>query len=339
MIRELLPSMLAAVDSGRSVALCRLVETRGSTPQKAGAAMLVFADGSQAGTLGGGCVEAEVKRKALDAINTRRAAIETFQLNSDYGWDDGLICGGRMKVLIDPLAHADSVEYCQRLSERILNGEGVIEAISLEAPAAISFDAAHEPIAMMGEPSPALQAARDQLPDLTARPSPSAAGGVAFLPSLPREMLVIVGAGHVGQAVAKLAVDLDFRVTVIDDRAEFVTTERFPHAEARITGTFKEVLPNVSITPDTFCLIVTRGHNHDEEALFHLVDRGARYVGMIGSKRKIRLIFDDLLSEGVRPEALAKVHAPVGLAIGSQTVAEIAISIAAQLIQERNNRV
>jgi xanthine dehydrogenase accessory factor len=97
-----------------------------------------------------------------------------------------------------------------------------------------------------------------------------------------------------------------------------------------------DVLPALEITPNTYCLIVTRGHNHDEEALFHLVNRGARYVGMIGSKRKIKLIFDDLLNEGVAAEALDRVYAPVGLDIGSQTVMEIAVSIAAELVAHRN---
>ena len=164
----------------------------------------------------------------------------------------------------------------------------------------------------------------------------SAAYGIAILPVLPRCRLVIVGGGHVGQAVARLAADLDFIVWVIDDRAEYVSEERFPQAERRVAGSIGEVLPNLEITADTYCLIVTRGHNHDEEALYHLVNRGACYVGMIGSKRKIRLIFDDLLAEGVPAEALAKVHAPVGLDIGSQTVPEIAISIVAELVAHRN---
>jgi xanthine dehydrogenase accessory factor len=133
-----------------------------------------------------------------------------------------------------------------------------------------------------------------------------------------------------------LAADLDFDVWVVDDREQYVTPERFPTAERRISGTFSEVLKSIDVTPSTYCLIVTRGHNHDEEALYHLVDRGARYVGMIGSRRKIKLIFDDLLNEGVAPELLQQVHAPVGLDIGSQTVAEIAVSIAAQLVAHRN---
>src|SRR5438105_13796866 len=105
-MRDLLSSLTAALEAGRDCVYCSLVETRGSTPQKAGAAMLVFADGSQAGTLGGGCVEAEVKRQALSALAAGAESIKSFQLDDDYGWDDGLICGGRMQVLIDPLTES-----------------------------------------------------------------------------------------------------------------------------------------------------------------------------------------------------------------------------------------
>ncbi len=174
------------------------------------------------------------------------------------------------------------------------------------------------------------------LQPLAERPRPYTRRGVAYLPLLPRCRLVIVGGGHVGQAVGQLAAGLDFDVWVVDDRAEFVSEDRFPMAQRRIAGAMSEVLPQLEITPNTYCLIVTRGHNHDEEALYHLAGRGARYVGMIGSKRKIKLIFDDLLSEGVSPEVLREVYAPVGLDIGSQTVMEIAVSIAAELVAHRN---
>ena len=122
----------------------------------------------------------------------------------------------------------------------------------------------------------------------------------------------------------------------IDDRPEFVTEERFPRAERRIGGPVERVLPELEITSDTYCLIVTRGHNHDQEALFHLADRGARYVGLIGSRRKIKLIFENLSAEGIPSEALAKVYAPLGIDIGSQTVPEIAVSICAELVAHRN---
>jgi xanthine dehydrogenase accessory factor len=159
-------------------------------------------------------------------------------------------------------------------------------------------------------------------------------------PRLDSDHLVAWGvyqaaAAH-GLAVAELAAELDFDVWVVDDRAEIVSSERFPKAQRRIAGTIAEVLPNLEITPDTYCLIGTRGHSHDEEALYHLAERGARYVGLIGSRRKIRMIFEDLLREGIAREPLARVHAPLGFDIGSQTVPEIAVSIVAELIAVRN---
>jgi xanthine dehydrogenase accessory factor len=179
---------------------------------------------------------------------------------------------------------------------------------------------------------------RDHLRPLHSRPRPYAARGVGFLPLHPRCRLLIVGGGHVGQAVASLAADLEFDVWVMDDRAEYVSQERFPRSARRIAGGIGEVLPNLEITPDTYCLIVTRGHSHDEEALYHLADRGARYVGLIGSRRKIKMIFDDLLAEGVSADALSRVFAPLGIDIGSQTVPEIAVSICAELVSHRNLR-
>jgi len=345
-MQDLLRQLIESVAARRTLSYCRLVETRGSTPQKAGATMLVFADGSQAGTLGGGCVEAEVKRRALEVLTEGRAQIATFQLDSDYGWDDGLICGGRMQVLIEPLRDADSVVYFRRLLELVESGNGAAEVIvfdaeksGLAAPSSYLFDAEQRLASncrgqlTAGKPP---ERVCECLMPVTARPQASAASGIAYLPSLPRCRLLIVGAGHIGQAVGNLAPDLDFDVWVVDDRADYISPERFPRAERRIAGPIDRVLRELSIDANTYCLIVTRGHNHDEQALDHLIDRGARYVGMIGSKRKIKLIFDDLLDEGVSAESLARVYAPLGIDIGSQTVPEIAISILAELVSHRN---
>lgn len=308
--------------------------------------MLVFADGSQAGTLGGGCVEAEVKRQALAILAEGRAAVVRFQLDDDYGWDDGLICGGRMQVLIDPLAGPEEREYYAQLRQCTQHGDGVTEAIVFDGPrngqsagACFLLDMEKNLLAalraqLVSDAAPAniLHALRP----LADRPRPYAHMGVAFLPLLERCRLVVVGGGHVGRAVAHMASELDFDVWVVDDRPDIVSEARFPRAERRIDGPMGEVLPALEITPNTYCLIVTRGHHHDEEALYHLIDRGARYVGMIGSKRKIKLIFDDLLAEGISADSLSRVYAPVGLDIGSQTVPEIAVSIAAELVAHRN---
>jgi xanthine dehydrogenase accessory factor len=142
----------------------------------------------------------------------------------------------------------------------------------------------------------------------------------------------------VGQAVARLATEVDFRIWVLDDREKYASPERFPSADRLTVGdigsTLRELVPELS--HNTYALILTRGHNHDEEALYHLAGSACGYVGMIGSRRKVRLIFDDLAAKHVQPEALNRVRAPVGFDIGSQTVPEIAVSIVAELIARRN---
>jgi xanthine dehydrogenase accessory factor len=344
-MRELLAELERVIGAGLPCALCTVVATRGSTPQKAGAAMLVYADGTQAGTLGGGCVEAEVKRRALHALASDAGgpAVHTFLLDEDYGWDDGLICGGRMTVLAEPLG-PPAAAYHRRRRELLDAGNGFTEVVALPvntaglpAGARYLFDATGQAAGALGGP-PVPAEVTDRLVPVVERPKPAVRDGLAFLPTPPRVTLLIVGGGHVGQAVARLAAEVDFDVWVVDDRETFASAERFPQAQRRIVGDVGMTLSalKAEVTPSTYCLIVTRGHNHDEEALYHLATTPAGYVGMIGSKRKVRLIFDDLLAKGVPAEALAKVHAPIGLPIGSQTVPEIAVSVVAELIATRN---
>jgi xanthine dehydrogenase accessory factor len=145
-----------------------------------------------------------------------------------------------------------------------------------------------------------------------------------------------VGAGHVGQAVAALAAQADFDICVIDDRKQYANEQRFPAAQRILVGPIETILSSLEVTPNTYGLIVTRGHGHDQEALHHLAPTTASYVGLIGSRRKIKLILESLREAGVAQSALQRVSAPVGLDIGSQTVPEIAISIVAELIARRN---
>jgi xanthine dehydrogenase accessory factor len=353
-MRDLLAELNRLLAQGRECVYCAVVETRGSTPQKAGAAMLVFPDGGQRGTLGGGCVEAEVKQRALAVLGGGRPEVLTFNLDDDYGWDDGLICGGRMTILADPLVRpaangqgpAPSVaDYFRRFEELLGQGQGCTEAVVLAPPAPAVpvgnrylFDAEGRLAAQVGAGPVPAEVTRS-LPPVIRRPRPSVQHGIAYLPVWPRITLLIVGGGHVGQSVARLAAEVDFDVWVLDDRERYANRERFPTARRLLVGDIGPTLQELArrdITPNTFCLIVTRGHNHDEEALYHLARAPAGYVGMIGSKRKIRLIYEDLTARGVPAEALERVHAPLGFAIGSQTVPEIAVSIVAELIACRN---
>ncbi|MCS6978118.1 MAG: XdhC family protein [Gemmatales bacterium] len=349
-MREILVELMRLIENGIGCVLCVLVETRGSTPQKAGAAMLVLADGSQRGTLGGGCVEAEVKQKSLRLLDATRPELLVFHLDDTYGWDDGLICGGRMSILATPFP-GGTVEpmlraFYRRYRDAAQAGTGCTEAIVFQTQphaclpigSRFLFDGNRSLLAAWPVAEAPVSVTSAVIP-LEERPRPYVRQGVAFLPLLPRIRLLIVGAGHVGQAVAHLASQADFDVWVLDDRAAYANAERFPEAQRLIVGDIGRELQRLredGIDPMTYALIVTRGHRHDEEALYHLAESRAGYVGMIGSRRKIRLIFDDLVARGIRRESLARVYAPLGVPIGSQTVPEIAVSIVAELIAHRN---
>jgi xanthine dehydrogenase accessory factor len=249
--------LAAAADAlrrGESVALVTVVRAQGSTPQRAGAKMLVYGDGRTIGTIGGGCYENDAFGKAREAISSGRQALVHYELNDDFAQENGLICGGRMDVHIDPLA-----------------------------------------------------------------PSPR---------------LYIVGAGHVGCHLARVAAEAGFRIHVIDDREKFANPERFPGAEIAVEP-IPEWLERAEIPSSAYVVVVTRGHQHDLDAMRALAPRDLRYLGLIGSRAKVARISDALLAEGMPSDALQRVHAPIGLEIGAVTPAEIAISILAELIAVR----
>jgi xanthine dehydrogenase accessory factor len=344
-MRELIRSLVQALELERECLYCQVVETKGSTPQKAGAGMIVHDDGGQEGTLGGGCVEGEVKQKALGLIGSPGSELHTYILDHDYAWADGLICGGKMVILASCLRGAGAAAYFRAYLELIERGKGLTEMVVTDPERAgpgagplgarFLFDDQGQPVASwpMAEAPPVLRA---MVEPVSSRPRPSSRGGVSVLPTLPRVRLVIAGAGHVGQAVADLAARVDFDVWVLDDRAQYANRERFPRAAAIRVGPFEETIPGVPLDDHAFALIVTRGHGHDQEALGLLAATGAGYVGLIGSKRKIKLIFEALREAGMDDASLARVAAPVGLEIGSESVEEIAVSIVAELIARRN---
>lgn len=295
----LLASLIGAVEAGQTAALCIVLATRGSTPQSPGAMLLLHGDGRMEGTIGGGCVEAEVRKRALAMLAERRSGTAEFKLNHDYGWDDGLICGGQMDVAVVPVFEAGALGPFREAVARLAGQYAADLPIRLE----------HE-----GRPV-------EYRLHLEATPT-----------------LLIAGAGHVGAELARLALGLDYRTVVIDDRADLLSPERLPPPIEGLTGDIAEVLRGWPIDANTYVVIVTRGHRHDEQALHAVVDSPARYLGMIGSRRKIRVIFDDLAELGVDRDRLERVHSPIGLAIGAITVPEIAVSIAAELTQVRRER-
>ena len=343
LMRAMLEQLRDALNQGEERIFCQVIETRGSTPQKAGAVMVVDPLGGQLGTLGGGCVEAEVKQKAIRRIGASGAELHDFLLDHDYAWADGLICGGRMVILAEAIRGEDMADYIEARLKLEQFGDGYTEAVVTDPGRAgigplgarFLFDPTGQPrAAWPRQPIPDSLVAR--IEPLTSRPRPSSQGGLAQIPVLPRIRLIIVGAGHVGQAVASLAAQCDFDLCIVDDRAQYANPERFPEAQTILVGPIEQVLTNLRPTPRCFAVIVTRGHGHDQEALHHLAATPAAYVGLIGSRRKIRLIFEGLRAQGIPEQALRRVAAPIGLDIGSQTVPEIAVSIVAELVAARN---
>ena len=242
--------------AGRRGALATIVHTNGSIPSYESSRMLVREDGSIAGTIGGGCVEADVWAAAKDVMQKEVPRKMVFNLNNEASYDNGLICGGTLEVFVEPI--------------------------------------------------------------------------------LPQPVVVLFGGGHISTALAKAASAAGFGVTVVDDRETFANVERFPMAQEIFTSyedAYEKIQPNAS----TYLVIVTRGHRDDMRVLSWAVRTDARYVGMIGSKRKVLSVYRALEAEGYKPEEFERVYAPMGLEIGALSPEEIAISIVAELIAVRRN--
>jgi xanthine dehydrogenase accessory factor len=293
---DILETLAHEVEAGRRGVLCVVVTTRGSAPQVPGAMLGVDEAGQMTGTVGGGCVEAEIHRRAHQMLSTGQSGVFPFDLDHDIGFEDGLICGGQMDVAIRVVSQAAEARDLRIAAERLRSGEAATLPVRVQTPKGLV----------------------EYRVRLEAPPK-----------------LVIAGGGHIGLALAPLMVPLGFRVTVIDDRSRFANPTRFPPPIEPIVGAIAEALARWPIDANTYIVIVTRGHRHDEQALAAVIDSRARYIGMIGSRRKIALIYDDLRRQGKTQEQLDRVHAPIGLDIKAVTPEEIAVSIAAELISIR----
>lgn len=346
-MRSIYACLPGIFEEKKPFALATIIETKGSTPQVTGASALFSSEGLLAGTLGGGLLEAESQKKAQQALKQKTSVLIEFRLEDDLSAEDGAICGGEVRIVIDtdPERHQ---EVFQRLTRSLaqctpgilvtfidsLSGEEVsltrywVEIRSLPGLPEIlsSFKEEIERASMENKPHLA-KAEKEEL-------SPKIQERFLFLePVFPLPQLVIAGAGHIGQAISHLGHLLNFEVTVIDDRPEFANRERLPDADHIIVDNIGKAIQNFSISPDTYIVIVTRGHKHDAEALKACISSGAAYIGMIGSARKIKLMRHQFLEEGwATSSQFDRVFAPIGIPIHSKTVEEIAISIAAQMV-------
>lgn len=289
---------------GEPVALGLIAGVKGSSPQKIGAKALFYPDARIKGTLGGGCLEAEIQHRAMAALKTDEAATFDLLLDHDFGWDDGLICGGKVTGLIIPNATAIGHTFWQELADRNATLTwGITKDFTISR--------------------------------IDSRSS-STSNWLYQETIAPPCALWIAGAGHIAQAVAPLALQLDFSVTVFDDRPALANHHYFPAETALAVDVWEKLSPMQLPSVPSFGLVVTRGHRHDALVLKDWIQRNFLFLGMIGSARKARTIFEHFIEEKIAtPEQLQRVACPVGIPIKSQSVQEIAVSIMAQFIQKR----
>ncbi len=252
---DVFDEMMRLRAEGRKCALATIVQVRGSIPSHESAKLLVRDDGSIFGTVGGGCVEAEVWNAAREVIETEKPRHLSFNLGQDAAYDNGLICGGQLDIFVEPM--------------------------------------------------------------------------------IPPPHAFIFGAGHISKSLSKVLSMAGFATTVIDDREMYANRERFPEADAVIAGEYEDIFPKLTVNETSYLVIVTRGHRDDMRVLRWAVTTPARYVSMIGSKRKVISVVKELEKEGLPAEAFERIFAPMGLEIGAVSPEEIAVSVAAEMIAVR----
>ncbi len=345
--------LFSLLEEKTQVALASIVAAEGSTPQVVGASAVFSKEGLLAGTVGGGLLEAFCQKKAAKSLDEKKSILFEFKLEANTPEEDGALCGGRTKIVIEADCEKNidafrslHLSFSKRqpgLLATLIEGYD-IDQVNLTRywirEDEIERSNFREPFSLFKEEIK--RAFLESKPGLLMFEKKKQRGEekekyIFLEPIYPLPQLVIAGAGHVGQAVAHLGNFLNFEVTVIDDRPELANKIRIPDADHFVIEDIGEAIKNFPISKDTYLVIVTHGHRQDGQALRQCLDSKAAYIGMIGSGRKIELMRQQFLKEGwATKKQWARVYAPIGIDIGSKTVEEIAVSIAAQLILVRS---
>ena len=349
-MKEVIQEAVKLLGENQPCVLATVVRTKGSTPQKPGAKLLVRKDGSGVGTLGGGCVEGDIWFAAKEILRRKGGAeFRDYLLNEDIAARDGLVCGGTMYFFIEPLW--DPQEFLPFGGEMMNayesgNPVGVATVVRADSRRGslgekILLREDGSTYGSLGDPELdrlALEAAR-RVADLGTNEHVLTHDGIELFVEgfTTPPTLVLMGGGHVAKATYTLAQMLGYRVYVIDDRPQFANKERFPGAaDTVVVRDYTKGLDSVPINANTFIVVATRGHWFDDLALEAAVKTPARYVGLLGSKRKTILIYQRLVQLGIPPERLRAVQAPIGLDIGALTPEELAVSIMSEIIMFRH---
>lgn len=340
---EINKRILEFIDAGHSFALATVLKADGSTPQKVGTKAIIDAAGKIWGTIGGGQVEAQTQQLAIQVCNSKHPVVFDMSFEGDCAKSESPICGGTMRILIDPTIAKNIKPYAEAANALKQRRRGIlltkvcstgqievtIEWLSQETiPPEVGFPGQEAILSC-------LACEKANLFSKNAQKSQTSLE-VLVEPIIPRPLLLIAGGGHIGQALTMQAIQLGFDVTVIDDRPEFTNPALFPESVTTCCANIPEELASLEIDRNTFIVIVTRGHNQDAPTLAACIHSKAAYIGMIGSKRKVALIREYFIESNLATEQqFNRVFTPIGLDIGALTVPEIATSIAAQLIAVR----
>ena len=347
-MKEVIKEAVDLLRKDQPCVLATVVRTKGSTPQKSGAMLLVKEDGSGVGTLGGGCVEGDIWFAAREMLRSNSGPeFKEYFLNEDIAARDGLVCGGTMYFYLEPMT--DGKDF-QDIGEKVLDAYEGGQPVAL---ATVVADASKS--GLLGSKlllsvdgtvygslgSTALdKKATDiamKVADLGAIESFITDEGLeVFIEGFTTPpTLIMVGGGHVGKATADLADSLGYTVQVVDDRPEFSNPERFPYANDTIVTSYEDWSKQIDINVNTFIVVATRGHRYDDMALESALETPARYIGLLGSRRKTLMIYQRLLTQGISVDRLKDVKSPIGLDIGALTPEELAVSIMSEIIMER----
>ncbi|WP_300456808.1 XdhC family aldehyde oxidoreductase maturation factor [Desulfobacula sp.] len=329
--------------SGKKIVLARTIRRSGSTPRDVGSMCIITQEGNLIGTVGGGLLEYKVQQQAMALLKQQESFIYRFRLTSEDLAGAGMICGGDVDLFLEPLFPENTamVSMYKTIKQHILDKRPGILVTRIEDGIPAMDTEARVFLKENGRALGTIPGFNPKEVDLN-KNSPydlidfgdkSAALFVEKISLQPRVFLF--GAGHVSLFVAQLAKMVGFSITIIDDRSEFANRERFPDADEILVTDLEHAFEQLKIFPNSYILIITRGHIHDKIVLQQALSTPAAYIGMIGSTRKRNLIYRALMDEGFSKDDLEKVYSPVGLEINAETPEEIAVSIVGELIKKR----
>lgn len=344
---DVLEAVVALQQRGQRGALSSLIWSSGSIPMSDRAKMLVVEDGGVLGTIGGGCLEAEILALAGRVIQTQRPQLSRFTLTEEQAGEGGLNCGGSLRIFTEPVGDQEIYPAILRARQegRACAVVSVLEESSAQVPkllvvpgqarqgtlgsAALDQWAAAQAEALIAR-------GKNEIELVEVEPG----GAELFVePYFPVPVLYIFGGGHVGGQVCRLAAQVGFRVVMVDDRPQFANAKRHPEAAQWVVGAMEQVFADLPIDEQSYVIAATRGHQHDEVVVEQAIRTPARYIGMLGSERKKLLMWQRLEARGGSRARLEQVYAPVGLNIGADTPEEIAVSVVAELVRVRRGAV